>query len=284
MFINDLPNNLKCKTRLFADDCIVYTEVRSDRDHFFLQDDLNKLAEWEKIWGMEFHPAKCNILSVSRSRSPRKFHYKLKGHVLEEVASAKYLGVNLAHDMSWDEHISKISKKANCMLGFLRRNLKSAREATKTNAYKTIVRPHLEYCSTVWDPHQVNHRDRIEMVQRRAARYVTNRYHNTSSVTSMLEDLGWETLQSRRTKANLKMFYKIENKLVDIDMSDYVEKSHTSTRSNHSKKYRHVAAKRSYFKGSFFPRTVPVWNSLPAHVAEAPSLVSFKRELKPLSF
>ena len=170
------------------------------------------------------------------------------------------------------------------MLGFLRRNLKSASESTKTNAYKTIVRPHLEYCCSVWNPFQANHQEKIEMVQRRAARYVTNRYHNTSSVTAMLDDLGWETLQSRRTKASLKLFFKIEHKLVDIDMSDFAEKSSSSTRANHSMKYRQIATKRNYFKGTFFPRTIPIWNSLPAHVAEAPCLVSFKQELKSLSF
>ena len=61
-----------------------------------------------------------------------------------------------------------------------------------------MVRPLLEYCSTVWSPHTKEYIQKIEMVQHRAARYVTNRYHNTSSVTSMLDHLEWETLESRR--------------------------------------------------------------------------------------
>lgn len=122
------------------------------------------------------------------------------------------------------------------------------------------------------------------MVQRRAARYVTSRYHNTISVTSMLNELEWETLQSRRTKSQLTMFYKIENSLVDIEMSDYVDKPTRPTRSQHSKKYRQLPCSKTYYQNSFFPRTVPTWNSLPNTVAEAPSLVSFKQELKALSF
>jgi hypothetical protein len=284
LFINDLPDQLKCKTRLFADDCVVYKEIKTEKDCSVLQEDLDKLANWEKKWGMAFHPAKCNILSITRSRNPKTFRYKLKGHVLEPTTTTKYLGIHLSHDMDWDDHIASITKKANSMLGFLRRNLKSAVTSTKTNAYKTIVRPHLEYCSTVWDPHHCDNRNRIEMVQRRAARYATGRYHNTSSVTSMLEDLGWETLESRRKKASLTMFYKIENKLVDINMEDYVMKGYDRTRSNHSKKYRQISNRRSYFQNSFFPRTVPLWNDLPAAAAEAPSLSSFKQELKNLSF
>jgi hypothetical protein len=60
---------------------------------------------------------------------------------------------------------------------------------------------------------------KLEMVQSRAARYATNRYRNTSSVTDMLENLEWETLESGRTTIQLEMFFKIINDLVDIPSS-----------------------------------------------------------------
>ena len=80
------------------------------------------------------------------------------------------------------------------MLGFLQRNLRVNSRETKASAYFTLVRPNLEYCSNVWSPYTIQAKERIEMVQRRAARYATNRYRNTSSVTDMLEDLNWDTL------------------------------------------------------------------------------------------
>ena len=55
----------------------------------------------------------------------------------------------------------------------------------------------------------------VEMVQHRAVRYVTNRYHNTSSVTSMLDHLEWETLEARLVKCQLTTFFEIVNGLVD---------------------------------------------------------------------
>ena len=70
---------------------------------------------------------------------------------------------------------------------------------TKASVYFTLVRPNLEYCASVWSLYTAQGKYMIEMVQRRAARYAVNRYRNTSSVTEMLEDLGWETLESRRT-------------------------------------------------------------------------------------
>ncbi len=64
-------------------------------------------------------------------------------------------------------------------------------------AYKTLVRSSLDYACTVWDPYSQTQIHQVEMVQRRAARFVTKRYHNTSSVTDMLADLKWEKLTER---------------------------------------------------------------------------------------
>ena len=75
---------------------------------------------------MDFHPQKCNVLRVSRAKSPMTFSYRLKGTVLAEEATSKYLGVDLQNNLSWNQHVhvSRVTKKANSMLGFLLRNLR----------------------------------------------------------------------------------------------------------------------------------------------------------------
>ncbi|KAL8579161.1 hypothetical protein ACOMHN_010745 [Nucella lapillus] len=257
IFINDLPDQLKSKARLFADDCIVYHTVSTTADSEVIQQDLNTLADWERRWGMEFHPMKCNVLSCTKSRKPHFYDYQLKGHVLARLTTAKYLGVDISSDLSWKHHIDRSAKKANNMLGFLKRNLKTPDRTTKCNAYFALVRPHLEYCSSVWNPHTANLTKKIEAVQRRAARYVTSDYNPTSSVTAMLKDLNWETLQSRRTKGQLNMFYKIVNNQIDIPPDPYLTPGSSRTRSNHSQKFRHVPARTNVFKFSFFPPHYP---------------------------
>ena len=232
---------------------------------------------------MDFHPEKCSILSVSRLQQPHQFRYKLKGHVLELTTSSKYLGVNLTSNLNWTNHIDKCTKKANSVLGFIKRNIKTKDRDIKSTAYKALVRPHLEYCSSVWSPYTEKDKKKIEMVQRRAARYVTNRYHNTSSVSSMIDDLKWESLESRRQKLQLTLFFKIVNDLVDIPAAEYLTAAPSRLRSNHKLKFRHLAARSDTFKHSFFPRTIPVWNSLPASVAEASDLAAFKQRLQSLA-
>ena len=131
--------------------------------------------------------------NVKMMNSPPPYlHSKIscKGVSLAEELSSKYLGVDLQSNLSWKTHISRITKKSNNMLGFLRRNLWQASEETKAQAYFTMVRSNLDYCSTIQSSYQRDQKHQIEMVQRRSARFVTNRYRNTSSVTNMLDYLG----------------------------------------------------------------------------------------------
>jgi hypothetical protein len=181
---------------------------------------VKKLAKWEERWKMSFHPKKCNVLTISRKKQPIMNSYTLHGQQLEHVTTAKYLDVSITSDMKWNQHISNICKKANNTMSFLKRNLNIRNANIKEKAYKSLVRPTLEYACTTWDPYPKEDNNRSEMVQRRAARYVVNRYHNTSSVTSMLEELKWPTLEERRQRTRLVLMYKIVNGLVRMDATD----------------------------------------------------------------
>jgi len=105
---------------------------------------------------------------------------------------------------------NNISQKANKTIGFLKRNLNISNGKIKEKAYISLVRPTVEYASPVWDPYLQKDKYKIEMVQRRAARFDTNRYHNKSSVNDMLGNLKWQTLEERRTNARLTILYKIK--------------------------------------------------------------------------
>ena len=140
--------------------------------------------------------------------------YELHGHTLDSISSAKYLGITIQQDIDWDNHINNVANKANRMLGFLRRNLKINSSDIKDRAYKAFVRPILKYASSVWDPYTQKSIDKLEDVQRQAARFVLNRYHNTSSVNLMLDSLWWLSLEQRRKISRLGMMYKICSGLV----------------------------------------------------------------------
>ena len=128
---------------------MIYRHINSAADHTILQQDLHKLARWEAEYSMEFHPEKCNVLRVTRSRSPSIFNYTLHGTNLKSTESTKYLGVTLTKDLTWGKHIDIIRAKANQQLAFVRRNIRTRSSSTKEKLFNTLVRPHLEYAATV---------------------------------------------------------------------------------------------------------------------------------------
>ena len=92
VYINDLLDSVKCKTRMFADDTIVYITVETNTDSKSLKDDLTKLENWERVWQMEFNPDKFEVLRISRKRTPIIYPYRLhnkeflKDHILIQVS------------------------------------------------------------------------------------------------------------------------------------------------------------------------------------------------------
>ena len=274
-YINDLPEQLSSRTKLFADDTAVYRLTATARDHNLLQEDLQKLENWEQQWDMAFHPGKCTTLPVTKKRNPAKSEYTLHGHTLETVQEAKYLGITITKDLSWDKHISNVCAKANKTLGFLRRNLKISSKCIKETAYKTFVRPILEYACTVWDPYQQSSISKIEAVQRRAARFTVNRYHNTSSVTEMVNSLKWPSLRHRRKVARLAMLWKIINDEAVVDKTQ-IQPAPDRQRRRHTQQLQQLQCRTKYRQQSFLPNTICDWNELPAKAVAAGTLDTFK--------
>ena len=136
------------------DDCVLYRNIHSLQDCLILQEDLDSLGPWESDWQMKFNVAKCHSMRVTRHYSHKQIihDYTLHQQTLENVQSAKYLGITITENMDWGQHISDISSKATKTLGFLRRNFAFAPRSTKEVAYKTLVRPKLEYAAPIWSP------------------------------------------------------------------------------------------------------------------------------------
>ena len=229
---------------------------------------------------MQFNPSKCTVMSVKSSRKKVKsFDYFLCGHKLQLVDSNPYLGVELTNNLSWNLHIDKTVKKANSVLGLVRRNLYAAPIETKILAYQSIVRPSLEYASSIWDPFTIKNTSKLEKVQRSAARFVCNDYNRTSSVTCMIQSLNWSTLQDRRKGARLANLFKIRSNNLHVTAA---QKRLVPTRSLrlHPARYKHLDAKSEVFKNSFFPRTIVDWNALPPTLISSTSVSNLKDKLK----
>ena len=219
LYINDITTNIHSQLRLFANDCLVYQLINSTDDHQILQSDLDTLTTWTRRWQMEFNVSKCKVLQVSTCHTKSLFFYQMCGTPLEIVEQHNYLGVCLHHRLSWQLYIDSICNKANHLLGFLYRNLRHCPNKLKECAYKQMILPILEYCSPIWDPYQHRSIHKIKMIQHRAARFVLNQPWNRQhqdSISEMLQNLKWSSLQVRRKQARLIFLLKILNGLICI--------------------------------------------------------------------
>ena len=164
LHINNIMSDIESEIRLFAD-CVCYREIKDIEDTLNLHKDIDRLGIRARKWGMRFQPVKCIIMQLPKTHNKIQASYTLEGTVLENVESIKYLGVTITCDLKWNSHIRNVCSKANRTLGFLRRNLFSCPQDVKEAAYKIMVRPILEYGSTVWDPHCNGLNHELENVQ-----------------------------------------------------------------------------------------------------------------------
>ena len=181
------------------------------------------------------NPAKSEIIRITNKVKPIKYHYYIYDHKLslaidhipkskqEKVRqrttnlgerlynTAKHLGVNIDSKLSWNYHVDAITRKASSTLTFLRRNTSKCPRPVKAYCYQTYVRPTLEYTSTVWDLITKQNINKLEMLQRRAARYVPSDWRCNSSPAEMIQQLKWQSLENRRKTARLIMMHKIQH-------------------------------------------------------------------------
>ena len=280
-YINDMPGCSDSNVRLFADDSLLYRVIQMPEDSKQLQLDLQALEQWEKEWLMSFNASKCSLIRICpKANDTKETNYMLHGQTLALEEASKYLGVTLTSNLSWNKHVENVAAKGNRTLGFVKRNLRECTKPVKAASYTTLVRPVLEYASTIWDPTTDHNIKILDQVQKRAARFVTNDYttRTPGCVTRMQGELGWDTLQKRRLDSRLSMLYRIDHQLVDVKKETYLQSGDSRTRGSH--KFYQERITSEVYRNSFFPRTVRDWNRLPHTVTAAETLEEFRGSLR----
>ena len=171
-------------------------------------------------------------------------------------------------------HIQSISSKAKRLLGVLYRQFyRYSSSSTLTTLYKSLIRPHLEYASPVWNPYLDKDIKLLESVQKMA---LTENW--SSSYEENLTTVSLTSLAQRRDHLSLCYFYKLVNNIFGFPEAPLISYTQNrTTRAGSKKLFVQPFAKTNYFKYSFFPRTINKWNNLPVSVQMSPSFYTFKR-------
>ena len=183
----------------------------------------------------------------------------------ERQKNHPYLGVTLTSDLSWNDHINQASTKANRTLGFVMRNLHQCPQEIKVSAYNTLVRPLVEFSSSVWEPHTRSLINKLESVQHRAARFCLNDFGSKSPgcITNMIKKLEWESLTDRRQIRRLVIFHKAVHGHLSIPLGNLTQPATRSSQHTNSRAFTTITANKDCYKHSFLPKTIKDRNSLP---------------------
>ena len=142
MFVNDLPDVIKCNIQMFADDTKLYRAVRDPSDAKLLQADINAAIDWSKKWQLGFNAGKCKVLHVGRVNDRQT--YAMGDSQLERTDAERDLGVQVDSTLKFREHAAAAVSKASQILAVIRRSFELIDTETLPALFKSLVRPHLE--------------------------------------------------------------------------------------------------------------------------------------------
>ena len=301
IFINDLPDNLICNPKLFADD-VSLNAVMFDKNISTktLNDDLIRLHEWSDKWKMVFNPDPTKPVESVVFTNKNSTHYNTVSYSGTDVKSLdhhKHLGFVLDKKMNYTQHIDGKIAKANLGVGIIKRLYKYLPRKALLHIYKSFIRPHLDYCDVIYhkptyddfyslyysersksDPINTNLQftNKIESVQYNAALAITGCIRGTSR-EKLYSELGLTSLYDRRKFHRLSLYYKILNNLTPEYLKVFIPNSIHRTYATRSNRDDALPTRTLKYRYSFFPDSSNSWNLLSTFIKSSPSLDVFKK-------
>ena len=283
IFINDLPDDLNTETFVFADDTKIFHKSKNIKEDPEIEQDLKSLEDWSKRWLLKFNPSKCVHMIITRQQNLDDIQRKLMDSrvgirtVLPQAKVEKDLGVNIDDRLTFKEHIGVITKKANKILGVIRRCFTNLNKDVFVPLYTSLVRSHLEYAQAAWSPHNKGDVRKLEQIQRRATRLVNGT--NGMSYSERLRFLDIPTLAHRRQRGDMIETYKMLTGIYNQKCIPKLQRSVSRTRGHQFKLFKTRTNRLDVRKFFFVNRITDEWNNLPDYVVCSPTLNTFKNRL-----
>lgn len=285
LFINDLPQVLpsSISNKGFADDLKIYSSIKNDNDMIDLQIALDLVAAWSHDWQLDISIEKSFSLDIGNSSQLHSYaENEINGSVISPSFLIKDLGVSYDNSLSFSSHIHDIVAHAKIIVFRLFRSFITRNTYALRKAFITYVRPSLEYCSPIWNPHFICDITSLESVQKIFTKKLL--FPLTYPYLVRLSILNLDTLEKRRLYLDLTFCFKILTGRVSGSPSDYGITLATSTTRGNSLKIYIPPSRIDVRKFYFSVRIAKIWNSLEDDIICSPSIASFKHKLKSVNF
>ena len=286
IYINDLSDGLQCNPKLFADDTSLFSTVYNITEATNnLNNDLAIITKWAHQWKMSFNPdisKQAHEVIFSR-KNLLTFHPPLTFNSIPvaQTNCQKHLGMQLDKKLNFDEHLSKVESKVNKTIGIIRKLQNVLPRPALLTIFRSFIRPHLDYGDIIYDKaYNESFHAKLESLQYNASLAITGAIKG-SSTEKIYEELGLETLKSRRWYRKMSFLYKVlKNESPSYlfqNIPNAQRQSHRQTRN--SGKIPSIVVKHDYFKNSFFPSAITEWNKLDCYIKNSDSFAIFKKRI-----
>lgn len=285
LHVNDFPKCLKhSNVIMYADDTSLSTDgktVECVEEKLF--EDFLCTIQWMKDNKLSLNLDKTQCMLIGSAQklarsSPLKI--KVNDIVIQNVQSAKLLGVYVDVNLSWHQHINFMCKKIAKKLGVLRRlsSFMSAKGISKV--YSSIVFPHFLYCSSVWSmPSNNTNIDRLYKLQKRAARILLGIRNSLTPTQELFNRLKWmpitDYFKYRKACLTFKIIHSTNPLQKNLVFVSGV--SSRRTRAATSNKLYVPPTRTAVFKRSFTYSACILWNDLSAELRNCDNIAAFKK-------
>ena len=225
---------------------------------------------------MNFNVTKCSVLHFGYNNP--KYEYVMDGRNLNCKEEEKDLGVYVNTSMKFSKQCAESVKKANKVIGMIKRNFVNFEREVMLNLYKSLIRPHLDYAIQVWKPYLRKDIILMENVQRRMTKLITGMKHKTYE--ERLGELNLMTLEQRHNRQDMLTFYNIINGNININLEGIIDMPENGTTRGNSRKIRPKHTRLEVRRNSYFNRIWKIWNKLPKEVVTAKSVNEFKSKIQ----
>ena len=242
-----------------------------------LNQDLETIRQWAYQWKLEFNPdpikQATELLFSCKNKPPVHPPLFFNGNIVTKVVEHKHLGLLLDKKLSFKSHVNEKITQTKKTVGMIRHLSKYLPVKTLLLIYKSLVRPHFDYCDIIFhiptfDNNLVNNEHqnilmaKIERVQYQAALAITGTWQSTSRI-KLYKELGLESLSDRRSLNCVIQLSKIKNNLTPKFLRNKMPQLSIQNNPNANPNiFNARIARTQRFKSTFFPNAISMWNNI----------------------